>query len=80
MLTVNLGNYNCPYTYEALLQLIKGKTVKEAARVLNISHRTVEDYIARAKEKSNCVFRAQLFEILRKNLFITNFRKDDDFS
>ncbi|MCK4608436.1 MAG: helix-turn-helix domain-containing protein [Gammaproteobacteria bacterium] len=54
--------------YEVLLQFAQGKTVKEAAKVLNISPRTVESHLKNAKDKSNCLFKSQIIDILRNSL------------
>ncbi|MCK4609395.1 MAG: helix-turn-helix transcriptional regulator [Gammaproteobacteria bacterium] len=54
--------------YECVLQLARGKTMKETARILAISPRTAEDYLARAKNKTNCLFRSQLIDMLWDNL------------
>ena len=41
---------------------------KEAARMLNISDRTVERHLANAKGKNNCILKSQLIDIVRDNL------------
>ncbi len=55
---------------ECLNYLIQGKTAKEIARALNISHRTVEFYIEKMKQKFNCANRIELvaraFDLLAK--------------
>lgn len=42
-----------PRQYEVAYLLIKGQRAKQIARALEISHRTVEDYIANLKNKLN---------------------------
>ena len=58
--------------YEIISQFAQGKTAKEIAAALNISHRTVEHHFLTAKNKSNCLFRTQLIDMVRKNLSIIN--------
>ncbi len=45
-----------------LFFILRGKTMKEIAAVLNISTRTVEDYINILKDKLNCYSKSQLIE------------------
>lgn len=40
-----------------------GKTAKETARILNISHRTVEQHFEHIKEKIGCYFKRELLAI-----------------
>jgi len=58
--------------YEVLLQLTQGKTAKETAKKLNISHRTVEDHLTKIKNKSGYAFKSQLIEMFRNNLITTD--------
>jgi DNA-binding CsgD family transcriptional regulator len=48
--------------------LLKGKTSKEIAKILHISHRTVEYYIDILKQKSGAKNRAQLTYFISKSL------------
>jgi DNA-binding CsgD family transcriptional regulator len=48
---------------ECLYYLVKGKTAKEIARVLNLSPRTIEVNISKAKVKLHCNTRSQLINI-----------------
>ena len=41
---------------------LRGKTMKEIAKILNISWRTVESYIFRIKAKWNCETKKQIIE------------------
>lgn len=56
--------------YECLLQLAKAKTVKETARILDISPKTVESHLTNAKNKTNCIFKSQLVDMFRNNLIM----------
>ncbi len=44
--------------------LIRGKTAKEIARILGLSHRTIEHRIERMKLKFDACNKSQLIEIL----------------
>lgn len=48
--------------------LLKGKTAKEIALILNLSRRTVEYYIENIKSKFDCRSRAELILTLSKLL------------
>lgn len=48
---------------ECLLHLSKGRTVKDIARELDISHRTVESYIINVKRKTDIVRKSELAHI-----------------
>ena len=45
---------------ECMLLLIHGKTIKEAAKIIGLSYRTVEFYLKNMKIKLNCNSRSQL--------------------
>lgn len=49
--------------YDCLAQLAAGRTAKEAARQLGISHRTVENYLANLKSILDCNRKSQLVDI-----------------
>ncbi len=49
--------------YESMLWLSRGKTIKEVARILQLSPKTVEGHLAHAKDKTNCTFRSQLLDL-----------------
>jgi steroid delta-isomerase-like uncharacterized protein len=54
---------------ECLEFLLQGKTAKETAALLGLSHRTVESYFENIKKKLKCSNKGQLFstaEVLRK--------------
>lgn len=53
--------------YECLTQLAKGKTCKEIARVLGISNRTVECYVAKVKQKFGFSHKSELIDLFRNN-------------
>lgn len=46
--------------FDCLLQLVKGMTVKEIGKALNISPRTVEDHLTIIKKRLNCSSRSSL--------------------
>ena len=47
---------------ECIVYLLRGKTAKKIGTILNISPKTVEEYIGLAKKKLNCYSRSQLFD------------------
>lgn len=51
-----------PREYSCLQLVIKGKTAKEIAAILNLSPRTIEDYFVRIKHKMNVRTKSQLIE------------------
>lgn len=57
---------------ECAFYLLKGKTSKETAKLLNISYRTVEDIIQKIKNKLNINYRSELFEVLTDCQFLHN--------
>jgi DNA-binding CsgD family transcriptional regulator len=59
---------------------MRGKTTKEIAKMLRLSHRTVEKHIETLKIKFNCIYKSEVIEkafelgysnILPKTLFQT---------
>lgn len=57
-----------PREYDCLSALSKNKTIKEVASKLNLSPKTVEEYITNAKKKAGCYSRTQLIEFFYDNL------------
>lgn len=53
-----------PREYDCLYHLAHGKSAKQTALLLRLSHRTVEDYLASAKRKLKCTHRYQLIEMI----------------
>ena len=49
--------------YECLTCIAKGRTVKEAANILNISPKTVETHLYNAKNKTNCYTKSNLVDL-----------------
>ena len=49
---------------ECLYYFLNGYTAKEAAKILDISHRTFEGFIQNIKEKYNCSSKAELRKII----------------
>lgn len=45
---------------ECLYYLVRGMSAKQIAKILNLSHRTVEDYIESLKNKLNCDAKSEL--------------------
>ncbi len=58
---------------ECILHLLRYKTVKDIARILQLSPRTIEDYIARLKCKLDCNTKAELIEVALQKGFLDNF-------
>lgn len=52
---------------DVLNYISKGKTAKEAANILGLAPRTVERYMANAKERLNCYSKSQLIDKFLKN-------------
>lgn len=55
-----------PREYDCLYYLAHGKSAKQIAFLLHISHRTVEEYLANAKKKLKCTNRHQLIDTIIK--------------
>lgn len=51
--------------FEFLFWLSNGLTAKEIARQMNISPRTVEDYMRKVKQKTNSYRRSQLISFFK---------------
>lgn len=47
---------------ECMFFLLRGKTSKEIAKILNLSFRTIEGYIAQIKYKLNCSTKSEIIE------------------
>lgn len=50
-----------PREKECIMHILKGKSAKESAQVLDLSHRTVEHYLENVKNKFGCQFKNELF-------------------
>lgn len=59
-----------PIESQCLFYLIRGKSTKMIAKVLNLSSRTVETYIEQIKSKMSCRTRSELIEIAIENGFL----------
>lgn len=51
-----------PREVECIIYILRGKTSKQIARILELSHRTVEFYIGRLKNKLDCHTKSELIE------------------
>jgi len=58
---------------ECMRYIIQGKTARETADLLMLSHRTVESHIARVKEKFDCNRKSELIEMLLNSNFSDYF-------
>jgi DNA-binding CsgD family transcriptional regulator len=56
-----------PRELQCLELLSHGKTAKEIAQNIQISHRTVESYLANLKTRINCNYKSELIEFFFKN-------------
>lgn len=56
-----------PRQYDCLAQISMGRTAKEAAKIIGLSHRTVENYIAHLKTIFDCNTKSQLIDIYLEN-------------
>jgi DNA-binding CsgD family transcriptional regulator len=57
---------------DCLLHLVKGRTVKEIAKKLNLSHRTVGHYLDTIKFKMNCECKSEMIEKALRIIYIKN--------
>lgn len=53
---------------DCLKSLLRGKTVKETAKLLNISNRTVEEYLNRLKQKVGCQYNRELIGLFQGDM------------
>jgi DNA-binding CsgD family transcriptional regulator len=51
-----------PRQHECLFFLVRNKSAKEISEILDLSHRTVEDYLEEIKLKLNCISKSQLID------------------
>lgn len=56
-----------PREKDCLIYLCQGKTIKETAKILGLSPRTIEDYINTLKRKTGCKYKRQLLAIFQTN-------------
>lgn len=59
---------------ESLYYFFQGKSSKEIARILDISHRTVELYFDRIREKFNCRRRNELLQKINNRHFVDRWQ------
>lgn len=62
--------YLTPREASCAFYLLQGKTAKQTAKILNLSHRTIEDVLDRIKNKFGLCYRADLFNALLDGDFI----------
>lgn len=51
-----------PREIECIVHILRGKTSKQIAKMLSLSHRTIEFYIGRLKTKLHCHTKSELIE------------------
>ena len=51
-----------PREVECIIHILRGKTSKQIAKMLELSHRTVEFYVGRLKTKLHCRTKSELIE------------------
>jgi DNA-binding CsgD family transcriptional regulator len=57
-----------PREQQCLVMLAKGYSAKMIAREINISHRTIEYYIANLKKKMNCCSKNELIKLFHRTI------------
>lgn len=63
---IHLNNYQITAREkDCLIYLIRGKTIKETAKLLGISPRTVEEYLIRLRQKTGCKYKRELIELFQ---------------
>jgi DNA-binding CsgD family transcriptional regulator len=67
--------YLTPRELQTVLQLMQHKTMREAAKQLDLSHRTVEFYLKNIKKKLGCFKKNNLMQILYETLDFENLIK-----
>jgi DNA-binding CsgD family transcriptional regulator len=55
---------------ECMVHLLKGKSIRGAAKLLGLSPRTVEFYVANMKNKVNCRTKFELVELVMDSDFL----------
>jgi DNA-binding CsgD family transcriptional regulator len=65
-LMINSTTFLAPQESECLTRLVKGMTVKQIAKDLHLSPRTVEGYLRNIKMKTNCYSRTELIKYITK--------------
>lgn len=64
---IDLQNILSKRELECAALLLRGNTCKSIARILSISHRTVEEYVSNLRKKLNSKNRAELIYILSQS-------------
>jgi DNA-binding CsgD family transcriptional regulator len=58
--------------FECLFYLVQGRTMKEIARFMNLSFRTIEFHLNNVKRKLNCNKKSQVIDTLLKNVVFSS--------
>lgn len=64
----SIKNYKISNREKQCLEFyLAGNTAKETAEILQLSHRTIEDYFNKIKKKLNCINKRELLKKFNKN-------------
>ncbi len=61
---------------ECMIQMLKGKTMVETGKILNLSPRTVEYYLTKIKRKLNRRKKSEIMQLVADSEFVKNFEQD----
>ena len=65
-----------PREIECIIYILRGKTSKQIAKILELSHRTIEFYVNRLKIKLHCHSKSELIEKILSGKLINHGESD----
>ena len=55
---------------ECMVWLMRGRTFRDVAKIIGVSHRTVEEYVNNMRRKLHCRNKVELIELVERSDFV----------